>query len=174
MASPWAIGWQLGIFLLASLKAQHSLKAQLAGISCPCPPQVKDIQGIFLPCCACITLQGFWPHSLTFKFQSTTNVKQKQSNVLAKHITRSISCQCIFNPYSNGHFLWKEILSQQRIRQFKILQSIYFAYDVGIISSYSNRNSNGNLNEKAQMESEYESGIWINQMESEKLQIESE
>jgi len=36
--------------------------------------------------------------------------------------------------------LWKEILSQQRIRHFKILQSIYFAYDVGIISSYSNRN----------------------------------
>ena len=36
-------------------------------------------------------------------------------------------------------YLWKEILSQQRIRHFKILQSIYFAYDVGIISSYSNR-----------------------------------
>ena len=36
--------------------------------------------------------------------------------------------------------LWKEILSQQRMRHFKILQSIYFAYDVGIISSYSNRN----------------------------------
>jgi len=35
--------------------------------------------------------------------------------------------------------LWKDILSQQRIRHFKILQSIYFAYDVGIISSYSNR-----------------------------------
>jgi len=33
------------------------------------------------------------------------------------------------------HCLWKEILSQQRIRYFKILQSIYFAYDVGIISS---------------------------------------
>jgi len=38
-----------------------------------------------------------------------------------------------------GHCLWKEILSQQRIRHFKILQSIYFAYDVGIISPYSNR-----------------------------------
>jgi len=36
--------------------------------------------------------------------------------------------------------LWKEVFSQQRIRHFKILQSIYFAYDVGIISSYSNRN----------------------------------
>jgi len=36
--------------------------------------------------------------------------------------------------------LWKEILSQQRIRHFKILQSIYFACNVGIISSYSNRN----------------------------------
>ena len=36
--------------------------------------------------------------------------------------------------------LWKEILSQERIRHFKILQSIYFAYDVGIISYYSNRN----------------------------------
>jgi len=35
--------------------------------------------------------------------------------------------------------LCKEILSQQRIRHFKILQSIYFAYDVGIISSYSNK-----------------------------------
>jgi len=35
--------------------------------------------------------------------------------------------------------LWKEIISQQRIRHFKILQSIYFAYDVGIISSYSDR-----------------------------------
>jgi len=35
--------------------------------------------------------------------------------------------------------LWKEILSQQRIRHFKILQSIYFAYDVSIISSYLNR-----------------------------------
>jgi len=33
--------------------------------------------------------------------------------------------------------LWKEILSLQRIRHFKNLQSIYFAYDVGIISSYS-------------------------------------
>ena len=38
-----------------------------------------------------------------------------------------------------GICLWKEILSQQRIRHFKILQSIYFAYDVRIISSYSNR-----------------------------------
>jgi len=37
------------------------------------------------------------------------------------------------------HCLWKEIFSQQRIRDFKILQGIYFAYDVGIISSYSNR-----------------------------------
>jgi len=36
--------------------------------------------------------------------------------------------------------LWKEVLSQQRIRHFKILQSIYFAYDVGIISSYSKQN----------------------------------
>jgi len=35
--------------------------------------------------------------------------------------------------------LWKEILFQQRIRHFKILQSIYFAYDIGIVSSYSNR-----------------------------------
>jgi len=35
--------------------------------------------------------------------------------------------------------LWKEILSQQRIRHFKILQSINFAYDVGIITSYSNK-----------------------------------
>jgi len=35
--------------------------------------------------------------------------------------------------------LWKEILSQQRIRHFKILQSIYFAYDVVVIRSYSNR-----------------------------------
>jgi len=35
--------------------------------------------------------------------------------------------------------LWKDILSQQRIRHFKILQSVYFAYDVGIISFYSNR-----------------------------------
>jgi len=41
--------------------------------------------------------------------------------------------------YSLENCLWKEILSQQRIRHFKILQSIYFAYDVGIISSYSNR-----------------------------------
>jgi len=45
---------------------------------------------------------------------------------------------------SNKHFmfrwcLWKEILPQQRIKHFKILQSIYFAYDVGIITSYSNR-----------------------------------
>ena len=31
--------------------------------------------------------------------------------------------------------LWKEVLSQQRIRHIKILQSIYFAYNVGIISS---------------------------------------
>jgi len=35
--------------------------------------------------------------------------------------------------------LWKVVLSQQRIRHLKILQSVYFAYDVGIISSYSNR-----------------------------------
>ena len=34
----------------------------------------------------------------------------------------------------------KSQISQQRIRHSKILQSIYFAYDVGIISSYSNRN----------------------------------
>jgi len=44
--------------------------------------------------------------------------------------------------HENKHCLWKEILSQQRIRHFKILQSIYFAYDVGIISSYSNRIEN--------------------------------
>jgi len=31
------------------------------------------------------------------------------------------------------------ILSQQKIRHFKILQSMYFVYEVGIISSYSNR-----------------------------------
>jgi len=37
------------------------------------------------------------------------------------------------------HSLWEEILSQQRIKHCKILQSTYFAYDVGIISSYSNR-----------------------------------
>jgi len=37
------------------------------------------------------------------------------------------------------HSLWKEILSQQRIKHSKILQSVYFAYDVGIISPYSNR-----------------------------------
>jgi len=36
---------------------------------------------------------------------------------------------------SPKHCLWKEILSQQRIRHFKVLQSIYFAHDVGIISS---------------------------------------
>jgi len=41
--------------------------------------------------------------------------------------------------FLNQHCLWKEILFQQRIRHFKILQSIYFAYDAGIISSYSNR-----------------------------------
>jgi len=41
--------------------------------------------------------------------------------------------------------LWKEILSQQRIGHFKILQSIYFAYNVGIISSYSNRISQQKL-----------------------------
>ena len=35
--------------------------------------------------------------------------------------------------------LWNEILSQQRIRHFMILQSTYFANDVGIISSKSNR-----------------------------------
>jgi len=34
------------------------------------------------------------------------------------------------------HSLWQKILSQQRIRHFEILQSIYFAYDVDIISSY--------------------------------------
>jgi len=34
--------------------------------------------------------------------------------------------------------LSKEILSQQKSHT-KILQSIYFAYEVGIISSYSNR-----------------------------------
>jgi len=46
----------------------------------------------------------------------------------------------IFNIYIRQwrSFLWKEILSQQGIRHFKILQSIYFAHDVGTISSYSN------------------------------------
>ena len=39
--------------------------------------------------------------------------------------------------HASPHCLLKEILSQQIIRHFKILQSIYFAYDVGIISSYS-------------------------------------
>jgi len=34
--------------------------------------------------------------------------------------------------------LWKEMLSQQRIRHVKILHNIHFAYDVGIISSCSN------------------------------------
>ena len=37
--------------------------------------------------------------------------------------------------YPLSQCMWKEVLSQQRIRQFKILQSMYFAYDVGIISS---------------------------------------
>jgi len=46
---------------------------------------------------------------------------------------------CLRSSTEIEHCLWKEILSQQRIRHFKILQSIYFAYDVGIISSYSNR-----------------------------------
>jgi len=46
----------------------------------------------------------------------------------------SVSCAL-----SETSCLWKEILSQQRIRHSKILQSIYFAYDVGIISSYLNR-----------------------------------
>ena len=45
----------------------------------------------------------------------------------------------LFSTLSDLYCLWKEILSQQRIRHFKILQSIYFAYDVGISSSYSNR-----------------------------------
>jgi len=35
--------------------------------------------------------------------------------------------------------LWKEILSQHRIRHYKTLQRIGFAYKAGIISSYSNR-----------------------------------
>jgi len=35
--------------------------------------------------------------------------------------------------------LAKQNLSQQRIRHFKILQSIYFVYEVGVIRSYSNR-----------------------------------
>jgi len=43
-----------------------------------------------------------------------------------------------FNLSIFWHWLWNEILSQQRIKHFKILQSIYFAYEVGIISSYSN------------------------------------
>ena len=37
--------------------------------------------------------------------------------------------------------LWKKILSQPRIKRFKILQSIYFAHDVGITSSYSKQKS---------------------------------
>jgi len=36
------------------------------------------------------------------------------------------------------HCLWKEILYQKRIRHWA-LTAYYFAYDVGIISSYSNR-----------------------------------
>jgi len=44
-------------------------------------------------------------------------------------LLRTNSKQCI----------WKETLSQQKIRHFNILQSIHFAYDVAIISSYSNR-----------------------------------
>jgi len=43
-----------------------------------------------------------------------------------------------YHSFRAMHCLWKEILSQQRIRHFKNLQSVYFAYDVGLISSYSN------------------------------------
>jgi len=39
---------------------------------------------------------------------------------------------------ATAYCLWKKILSQQRTKDFKILQNVYFAYDAGIISSYSN------------------------------------
>jgi len=45
-----------------------------------------------------------------------------------------------FPTFFTNHCLWKEILSQQRIRHFKIVQSMYFVYDVGV-SSYSNFSS---------------------------------
>jgi len=59
---------------------------------------------------------------------------------------RSITCGTDENltniipiyPKTDRICLLKEILSQHRI-DTKILQSIYFAYKVGIISSYSNR-----------------------------------
>jgi len=56
-----------------------------------------------------------------------------------KHFSRAVGLLCLREiiPFIL-HCLWKEILSQQRIRHFKILQSVYFAYDVGIISYYSN------------------------------------
>ena len=38
-----------------------------------------------------------------------------------------------------GYCLWKEILSQHRIRHKDLTEYIYFTYRVGIITSYSNR-----------------------------------
>ena len=60
-------------------------------------------------------------------------MKDHLSNITEKEISVHYSGKDI-----QMYCLWKDILSQQRIRHLKILQSIYFAYDVGIISSYSN------------------------------------
>jgi len=59
--------------------------------------------------------------------QETEKARSTHSNQRQEELIEWVCC------------LWKEILSQQRIRHYKILQSTYFAYDVGIISSYSSR-----------------------------------
>jgi len=68
--------------------------------------------------------------------------EQKEATQLQQRLPllHQLSCKILTSDISKSNFeycLWKEILCQQRIRHFKILQSIYFAYDVGIISSYS-------------------------------------
>jgi len=55
-------------------------------------------------------------------------------NLLPPTLTQLFSFKCL--TLYIVQCLWKEVLSQQRIRHFKILQSIYFAHDVGISSSY--------------------------------------
>ena len=61
------------------------------------------------------------------------DISSRNSQLAIRRITSTEQIISLANKYC----LWKKILSQNRIRHVRS-QSIYFAYKVGIISSYSN------------------------------------
>ena len=85
-----------------------------------------------LPVPTALNMKGEVTSNWKFKdqrqnYEITSGLAQKEANVKLATLKVVMGKDC----------LWKEILSQQRIRHFKISQSIYFVYDVGIISSHS-------------------------------------